>query len=917
MRDASTRSASEWHRRIEAAFAGTLLDRDILEELAQHVEFTYEALRADGVGADDAAARIDALIAGWRTDPAALQRAVKRAAVPSPPTPAPSRSMFSGLAADLIYGLRLLRAQRGSAALTILTIALGVGAVTTLFSVANTVLLRPLSWATGDGLVRVIESRGGRQGRVPGTMMNGPFLAWADAPQTIEGIGSWTTGAVTLSGAGDATRVTVANVSPGLLPLLRAQPLRGRVFNPDEGRNQQWRIAILSQGLWEQRFGAREDIIGQTITLEGGPATVIGVMPRSFRFPTGEVQMWLPMSVAEVDGPNGIKRGQIFSALARLKPGVSLAQATAEANARAVAAPDPGLVAMSLFGAKEPVQIALVDANEAATAEVRPAIVILLIAAALLFATAIANVANMQLARAAARHRELTIRAALGAGTARLSRQLLIENAMIGIVGAAAGVLLSVVLHRFLPGLLPAGFPRAEEIAVDMPVLAFGAALALIATVAAGVMPMIQSRRLDLARALSDGSLASAGAGRGRVAIVRLLIAGSQVAVTAVLVISAVLLTRSFLARVSADRGYDATNVLTATVPFPARYSFEQRQQARQQMLERLQARPGITHAAFSTGVPLISAGGFSSFDFVTPIRKTPIQVETMRRLVTPDYFGALGVRIRAGRAIDAGDRLGAPTAVVVNRSFVRKYLDDLPIEQAIGVSLGTAAVRGTVPDRSNATIVGVADDVRQDVVDAPDQAEMFVAMAQMGESVLGASTIVIIRTIDDPVSYVETLRSVAREQDPDIALDGVMALEERVGRSLSRPRVYAVLLGGFAVFALLIAGAGLFGVLSFSVTQRSRELAVRAALGASRSGVIAVAIKQIGVAIVAGLVAGLAVAIVLSNSLAPFLYGVSSKDWVSFGIAPIVLLLAGIAACVMPARRVAQTDPIKVLREI
>lgn len=825
-------------------------------------------------------------------------------------------SNLSGALADVIYGVRLLRAQRGTAALTILTIALGVGGVTTLFSVANSVLLRPLSWVTGEGLVRVIETRGGREGRVPGTMMNGTYLAWADAPQTIEDIGSWTTGAVTLSGPGEATRVTVANVSPSLLPLLRAQPLRGRLFTPGDGADGNWRIAILSQGLWEMRFGAREDMVGQNVMLEGGPATVIGIMPRTFRFPTGEIQMWLPHRVAEVDGPNGVKRGQIFSALARLAPGVTIAQATAEANARAVAAPDPGLVAMSLFGAKEPVQMRLVDANAAATAEVRPAIIILLIASALLFVTAIANVANMQLARAAARHRELTIRAALGAGTGRLSRQLLIENAIVAIAGAAAGVLVTVALHRVLPSMLPAGFPRADEIAIDGRVLAFGAILAVIATIAAGVLPVLQARRLDLARALSDGTLGSAGPGRGRFAIARLAIVGSQVAVTCMLVICAVLLTRSFLARVNADRGYDATNVLTASVPFPTSYSFEQRQQARARMLERLRARPGITHAAFSTGVPLISSGGFASFNFVTPLQGVAIQVETIRRVVTPEYFAALGVRIRAGRALDDRDTLGAPTAVVVNRSFVRKYLDAMPIEQAVGQPLGAAAVRGTEPE-GPATIVGVADDVRQEGVEAPDQPEMYVSMAQLTGASLGSNSIVIIRTAGDPVAYVETLRSVAKEIDPSIALDGVMALEERVAQSVSKPRVYAVLLGGFAVFALLIAGAGLFGVLSFSVTQRSRELAVRSALGATRAGVVVTALRQIGVAILAGLALGMALATTLSNNLAPFLYGVSTSDWLSFAVAPIVLLLVGVGACIVPARHVAQTDPVQVLREI
>jgi predicted permease len=900
--------------KVLAALAALRLDDDGLEELAQHVELMYEELRADGASGQEALEKIDRLIDGWRNDPASLRRIVKRPVAVVPPSPA--RSFAAGAWADALYGLRLLRAKPGYAAVTIVTIALGVGAVTTLFSVASSVLLRPLSWATGDGLVRVIESRGGREGRVPGTMMNGSYLAWANAPQTIDNIGGWTGGALTLTGAGDAARIPVTNVTPSLLDVLNAQPLRGRLFTAAESQNNNWKFVLLSEGIWEQRFGRRDDVIGQPIVLDGTAATVVGVMPRSFRFPTGETQMWLPLSVVEIDGPNGVKRGQIFRALARLKPGVSVSQANAEATARAAAAPDAGPVAMSLFGAKEPVRLTIVDANEAATGDVRPAIIVLFIAASLLFLTSVANVANMQLARAAGRLRELTIRAALGASTSRLSRQLLIENAMVGVTGALLGLLLSVALHRFMPSLLPVGFPRAEDIAIDGRVLAFAAAVAAIASVAAGVLPLLQARRLDLMRALADGAQGSAGAGRGRLATTRLLIAGSQVAVTSVLIVGAVLLSRSFVARVTADRGYDAGNVLTATVPFPVGYSFEQRQQARARILARLKQRPGITHAAFATGLPLLSAGGFTSFNFASPLRSgAEVQAEAIRRLVTPDYFGALGVRIRAGRALADTDILGSPTAVIVNRSFVRKFLDDTPIEKAIGLSLGTSAVRGTAY-QGDATIVGVADDLRQDSVEAPDQPELFTAMAQLNESALGASSIIVVRTVDDPIAYVEALRSVIREEDSRIALDGLMTMEQRVGDSLSRPRVYAVLLAGFAIFSLAIAGAGLFGVLSHSVTLRSRELAVRTALGASRMSVVAVALRHLSIAMAAGVIAGLGVSAALSSYLAPFLYGVSTRDVWSFGVAPLVLLTAGALACIVPARRVAKTDPVVVLRE-
>jgi predicted permease len=456
-----------------------------------------------------------------------------------------------------------------------------------------------------------------------------------------------------------------------------------------------------------------------------------------------------------------------------------------------------------------------------------------------------------------------------------------------------------------------------DAIAIDARVLAFALGLSAFTSVAAGMLPMWQVRRLDLVRALSEGSLASAGAGRGRMALTRLVVVGSQVAVTSMLVIGATLLTRSFVSRVSADRGYDPANVLTAAVPFPGGRTFEWRQQARARIIERLKAHPGITHAAFSTGVPLMSAGGFTSFNFPSPLREgVNVEVESIRRLVTPDYFGALGVRVRAGRPITATDTLGAPTAVVVNRSFVQKYLDDVPVERAVGLSLGAKAIGG-VTHQGGATIVGVVDDLRQDAVEGPPQPEMFVALAQLNESNQGSSSIVIVRTVDDPASYVAALRAVVRQEDPAIALDAVMTMDQRVGESLSRPRTYAVLLGGFAMFALVIAGAGLFGVLSHSVSQRARELAVRTALGATRTAVVGVALKQMGIAMIAGLAIGVALSAGLSNQLAPFVYGVSTRDWLSFGIAPLVLMVAGALACIVPARRVARTDPIQVLREI
>jgi putative ABC transport system permease protein len=832
-----------------------------------------------------------------------------------------THSRLTGAMADLQYGLRLLRAQPGASLVTILTIALGVGAVTTLFSVAYGVLLRPLPWGATERLVRLSETRAGREGRVRGTMMNGSYIAWADAPQTLEGIGYYSGDTqMTLTGAGEATRIAVSRTTPSTIQLLGVPAIRGRIFERSDGgsRTTEPSVVLVSYGLWEQRFGRRDDIVGQPIVLDGLQHTIVGVMPREFRFPSAATRAWLAWQAPPVDNPGGTKTGTIMRAIGRLKPGVTAAQAAAEGTARAIAAPDAGLVAMSLFGAREPIQITVTDAMAAAAADVRPAIVILLIASLLLFATAIANVANMQLARATARHRELTIRAALGAGTGRLARQLLIENALAAAIGTALGLVVTFGLHAALPAVLPADFPRADDITIDGRVLLVTLVLAVITTVACGILPLLHVRRLEIARALSESSLASAGAGRTRVAAVRAAIVASQVAVTCMLVIGAVLLARSFIAHMNADRGYDPANLLTAAIPFPQTYGNERSFAALHRILDRVKTRPGVTHAAISTALPLVSSGGFMSFKFPSRLGGgTEVEVETIRRVVSPEYFGALGIRVRAGRPLTAADDLNAARVVVVNRSFVRRYFADVPIEQAIGLSLGTAVFRNFGDsERRETTLVGVVDDLKQDAADGAPQPELFIAYAQV-RNTYASQAFVVMRTADDPAAHIDTLRTAVREEDPSLPLDAVMTMDQRIGRSVARPRTYAVLLGGFAVFALIIAGAGLFGVLSYSVTQRSRELAVRTALGASRAGVVRVALKQIGVAMIAGLLIGVGLAFGLSNNLTPFLYGVSTNDWLSFGIAPLVLLCVGVLACVVPARRVAQTDPVQVLREI
>jgi putative ABC transport system permease protein len=424
-------------------------------------------------------------------------------------------SQFVGLAQDVRYAGRLVRRQTGYAIVAILTMALGIGATTTIFSVANGVLLKPLPWPDAGRVVRPTETRKGQPGRLRGTITNGSYLAWSEHPSTIDALGGYSVepSSMTVRAAGTQApqRVAVGRLTPSMFQVLKASALRGRVFVSDDARISGGaypnpRTVILSFGLWQDLFGGRDDAIGETLRTDDLTVTIIGVMPRDFAFPDRDTRAWLPMPIGSVLGEQGVRRVMIFGALARLKPGVTVAQAATEATARARTAPDPGFAAVSLFGSTAPPDIAVTPAIEAMTADVKAAITLLLVAAALLLVTATANIGSLQLARATTRQREMALRAAIGAGGARLTRQLMVESALIGVAGGVTGLLLTVVLHRLLPSLLPADFPRLGDIAISRAVLLFALVVSMTASVVCGIMPVYHARRVDLVSALAEDS---------------------------------------------------------------------------------------------------------------------------------------------------------------------------------------------------------------------------------------------------------------------------------------------------------------------------------------------------------------------------------------------------------------------------
>ncbi len=894
----------DWTRRIEAALGATVRDADILEELTQHAAAMYAAARAEGCDAAEAEQHVAGQIAAWAADPASLRRRPRRAPVVMPP----SRSTGGWAAAwqDARYAMRLFGRQPAYAALVIATMALGIAATTAIGTVAYGVLLKPLPWADAPRLVRLYESREGSTRRFGPLMTNLSYRAWRDHMTTLDAIGAWTGARSILSDGGEATRISTQAVTPSLFSMLGAAPIVGRAFAETDAAPGHPALAILSYGLWQQRFGGATEAVGQTITLDGRPHTIVGVMPARFAFPDRETRLWTPLEVKPVTTPD--QQGatvSLFSAIGRLRPGATPEQAAAEGTALGRAVPVEGtvrVVSIAIFGSDGPTIVTAPPLLADLVSSVRPAILILFAAVLLLLATAAANVASLQLARATGRRRELSIRAALGAGSGRLARQSLVENLLLGLLGGAAGLVLAALMQRAMPSLLPRDFPRVDDIALNARVALFGFTAAVVAGLGAGLLPALHASRRDLVAALTEDSLAPVGGAlRSRTARVRSAIMAGQVGIATVLLVGALLLVRSFVGLMHADTGYDTTNVLVAQVTLPdPRYTPERRLDVLGRFVERLKGRPGVTAVSYGGAIPFGNSTSLSSF----PLRNADgriVQVQTGARTVGPGYFAALGQRIVEGREFTARDTATSQAVMLVNKEFERKYLD--------GHAMG-AVLPGNHGDRP---IVGVVDNaVRRSITDEPAP-EIYAASLQSPPE--DGDLSLVVRTSGNPSALAPLVRTAIHEQDPQAPVDEIATLQDLVSQSVATPRLYMTVLATFAAFALIIAAVGLFGVLSYTVAQRSREIGVRSALGAQVRDIVGLVVRQsIGIALV-GLAAGMIAALWLTNTLRTFLYGVTPHDLASFAAVAAVLLLVSIVASIVPARRAARVDPVKVLR--
>jgi predicted permease len=797
--------------------------------------------------------------------------------------------------------------------LVIVTIALGVGATTTLFSVAHGVLLDSPPWDGADRLVRLYETRQGSTGRLPPLMTNAVYVPWRDAHSTLDGLAAYDAGAVTLSGDGEAERIRLSIVSASLFPMLGARPVLGRLFTGGDETPGQANVATISYGLWQRRFGGSPDVLGGAIRLDGEPYRIVGVMAKSFWFPDLETSVWIPYYIRPVLTGTGPAQPSIamFHAIGRLREGATPAQAAAEGTARALAGPDAGMAAVAVFGVRGPSEVKVVPYMEAETATVRPAILVFLAAVGLLLLAATANVAGLQLGRATARRREMALRAALGAHRSRLVRQLLVESAVMGLAGGLLGLVVAAILHRGMPGVLPADFPRAAHIGIDAGVAAFAVAISLLTGLCFGLVPARLAARLDLIEALNEDSLAPVG-GRLRTstARVRAVVMGAQVAIACVLLVGAALLTRSFIALLHADRGFDPANVLTVQVPMPEpAFPSARRSQLLDTLLARVTAVPGVAGAGLTTALPLAGGEIMASYDIPAP-RPGPspwMTVQFGMRYVSAGYFSALRIPIVEGRGFRESDTKTSRPVVIVSREFARQYLQPPAVGRHV-----PWRVRQNV---AGAEVIGIVEDVRHGSIAERPRADLYISYAQKSDGLELPEVMLTLRTGGDPKDLAPVLRGIAAETDRSLALGSISTMEERLRASLGEPRLYAVLSVAFGALTLLIAAVGLFGVLSYTVSQRTREIGVRTALGATPRHIVTLVARQAGGIAAAGVAVGLVASAVAVRYLSGLLYGVTTYDEVTFVVVPAAILVTAALACVLPAWRARRMDPVRALR--
>ena len=807
---------------------------------------------------------------------------------------------------DLKAAFRSLNSSRAFTAVALIVLTLGIGATTAIFSVVDAVVLRALPFDEHDRLVAVGERRPAGPiadpNRDPLQLSSAApqnYLDWVAQQQVFESMAAIAGGAITLQEpGGEPEELRSQRVTAGFFDVLRVRPAIGRVFTSEAEVDGRDRVAVISDAFWRRRFAADPGIVGRTIPLDAGAFEVVGIMPAEFAYPVGVLRatdLWIPYVVPATERVRGRGYSIYLQTIARLKPGVTVAQAESQMDqvAKALQTTYPEWNRNVTFGVRP-----LID--HLLGARTRSWLLLLLGAVGLVLLIACANVANLLLARATAREREIGIRAALGAGRWRLVRQLLAESLVLSIVGTACAVVLAWWAIGLLKSAMPEGVPRVGQIALDLRVLGAAAGLSLLTGVAFGIVPALQLSRPDLTQSLKDGGRGSVGAGRQRL---RAALVVAEVAIAVVLLVGAALFIGSFAALMRIDPGFNPENVLTVLVSprWEPGKDGPDTTQPFLDVIDRIEQAPGVVAASIiQGGMPL--GGSMSSTGMTVPGRKIEGDTSISIRRVTADYHKTLRIPLRRGRYFEKSDRKGTPNVVILNDAAAKRWF---PGEAAVGA---TVSIYG-LPE---ATVVGVVGDVHQTSLETDPRTEVYLPLAQ---SRVGSGEL-LVRTSDDPYRVLPAVKAAVLGVMPNVPLRGVRTMEELISRRTAQRRLNMLLLGLFGLLGLVIAAVGIYGVMAYVVSQRTREIGVRMALGATRARVIGMVMKNAGLMIAGGLVIGGAGAWYFSTAAKAFLFRLESTDSRAFAAAIVTLAVAALVATIIPARRAARVDPMVALRE-
>jgi predicted permease len=799
---------------------------------------------------------------------------------------------------DLRFGVRQLLNKPGFTAIAVLSLALGIGANTAIFSLVDAVLLRPLPFHEPERLVMVWEDAT-RVGFPRNTPAPANYADWKAQNQVFEDMAAINWGNYALTDEGEPEKIESQGVTANFFGLLGVQPILGRTFTKEEDQPGANRVVLVSYGLWQRHFGGDPALVGKEILLDGRKHNVLGVMPPGFQFLGKDTGLWLPIAFSPQDLAN--RGGHYLTVVARMKPGVSLAQA--RANIATVTKRINQEHPMHGFELGSVV----ISLREQLAGDVRPALLVLLVAVGFVLLIACANIANLLLARGAARYREIAVRTALGAGRGRIVRQLLTESVLLAVAGGVTGLFFAWLSFSFLKQIIPDSMALNAGVRIDIRLFSFTLLLSLLTGVIFGLVPALQAAKVDLNEALKQsGGRTGTGTGHRRLRSALVVI---EIALALVLLVGAGLLIQTFLKLRALDIGVNPENVLTLRTSLPrSKYSeLPKRTAFYQQVLERVRALPGVVEAGYTTAVPLTWKGGTNGFTIEGQPQGAGQDANS--RQASVGYMETMGMKLRQGRFFNEHDDAQAQPVAIINETMARQYW---PGENAVGKRF---KLGGTDSTRPWVTVAGIIGDVKEMGLEAPAKAEFFFPYQQMPETLWNMPRDLTVRTTGNPLSLVAAVRQAIWAVDPAQPVSNIRTMNDIVGEEVAQRRIGMTLLAAFAALALLLSSLGIYGVLSYAVTQRIQEIGIRMALGAGRKDVLRLVMADGLRLATAGVAIGLGVSFALTRLMTGLLFGVTASDPITLAGVTLLLTAVALLACYIPARRAAKVDPLIALR--